>query len=290
MTNKAPKIPKSKSKELDIIIDIIRNIDLKWLSVEMIILFGSYARGDFVVRDVVSEWGGTRVYESDFDILVIIQKPTQAKRLKFSTQMNSAIENHPDISTRASIIIEDIFHVNKMLEEGRYFYMDIKTEGVILYDSKKYRLRKPLALSPKRRKEIQQEDFDLWFEDAQIFFGHYKFDVENKNYKIAAFSLHQATEKFITTYLLVKTWYKPKTHDLEVLYQKIVEEEKLFSTIFDMSDEEENRHFELLRKAYIEARYSKTYSITKKELQFLEKKILSLKKLVLSLCKAEIEE
>lgn len=74
------------------------------------------------------------------------------------------------------------------------------------------------------------------------------------------------------------------------MYQKIVEEEKLFSTIFDMSDEEENRHFELLRKAYIEARYSKTYSITKKELQFLEKKILSLKKLVLSLCKAEIEE
>jgi len=281
-------IPEHKRQELDAIVDIISTTETQWISVQMIILFGSYARGDFVVRDVVSEGGGTRVYESDFDILVITQKPTQAKKLKFQTEIHTKIEQNSDISTRASIIIEDIFHVNKMLEEGRYFYVDIKSEGVVLYDSGKYTLRSPTTLSSERRKEIQQEDYDLWFEDAKIFFGHYQFDVKNTNYKIAAFSLHQATEKFITTYLLVKTGYKPKTHDLEVLYNKIVEEEVSFWNVFDTTNEEENHHFELLRKAYIEARYSKTYAITKEELQFLENKVVTLRDVVEKFCKQEL--
>jgi len=288
MNQNSLNLPEHKQQELNTIVDIICNTQTKGIDAEMILLFGSYARGDFVVRDIVSEDGGTRVYESDFDILVITQKPTQEKNQRLAKEINEQIENHPEITTRASIIIEDIFHVNKMLEEWRYFYVDIKSEGVVLHDSQKYRLKSPITLSSERRKEIQQEDYDLWFEDAKIFFGHYKFDVENTNYKIAAFSLHQATEKFITTYLLVKTGYKPKTHDLEVLYRKIVEEESLFGDIFDTTNEEENRHFELLRKAYIEARYSKTYSITPEELEFLEKKVLILQTQVEQLCQEEL--
>ncbi len=138
-------------------------------------------------------------------MLIIINKPAQEKTKKLAMMINTAIEAHSEIHTRASIIIEDIFHVNKMLEEGRYFYVDIKNEGEVLYNSQKYRLKSPKVLSKKRRQEIQKEDYDLWFEDAKIFFGHYRFDVENEDFKIAAFSLHQATEKWITTYLLVKT-------------------------------------------------------------------------------------
>lgn len=281
-------IPKEKRQELEKITHIISSIKDTDVSVEMVLLFGSYARGDFVVRDVVSEGWGTRVYESDFDILVITRRPGKEKHARFSISVNSIIEKDSDIRTRVSIIVEDIFHVNKMLEEGRYFYVDIKQEGIILYDNKNYRLKNPKTLSEKKRKTIQQEDYDMWFNDGLVFFWHYGFDVQNKDYKIAAFSLHQATEKFITAYLLVKTGYKPKTHDLEVLYNNIIEQDTLFWEVFYLKDLEENRHFELLRKAYIEARYSKVYTISLPELLFLEKKVLILKELIFDLCQKEL--
>ena len=159
----------------------------------------------------------------------------------------------------------------------------------MLYNSDKFTLSSPKKLPKKYRKKIQQEDYDLWFEDAIIFFGHYKFDLANTHHKIAAFSLHQATEKWITSYLLVKTGYKPKTHDLEVLYRKIKEENNEFEDIFDLTNETENYHFELLRKAYIEARYSKTYSITPEELIYLADKVLMLRDLVEHLCAQELK-
>jgi ribonuclease HII len=39
----------------------------------------------------------------------------------------------------------------------------------MLYDSKKYELKDSKELPNKRRKEIQKEDFDIWFQDAEIF-------------------------------------------------------------------------------------------------------------------------
>jgi uncharacterized protein len=36
-------------------------------------------------------------------------------------------------------------------------------------------------------------------------------------------------------------------------------------------------HFELLKRAYVDARYSKDYKISKEELKFLEEKVLKLK-------------
>lgn len=283
-------IPQHKQEDLLKVINIIKKSTYKNIWAEMIILYWSYARWDFVVRDVVSEWWWTRVYESDFDILVITKKPTQEKNIRLSMEINTQIEKEFSIESHFNIIIEDIHHINKMLEETRYFYTDIKNEWIVLYDSEKYKLSESKDLSVFRRKQIQKEDFKMWVEDAESFFWHYEIDYEKWDYRIWAFSLHQTTEKALTAYLLVKTWYKPKTHDLEVIYKKVKEENKEFDKCFDFSDENESNHFELLRKAYIEARYSKTYKITPKELKFLEEKIIWIINLVNKLCKEELEK
>gem|GEM_PF-1997651 len=80
------------------------------------------------MRDIVSEGGNTRVYESDFDIFVITKKPTQEKNMRLARAIEKKIHDDKSIESQFSIIIEDIYHVNKMLEESRYFYMDVKKE------------------------------------------------------------------------------------------------------------------------------------------------------------------
>ncbi|MHC4397447.1 MAG: HEPN domain-containing protein, partial [Planctomycetota bacterium] len=59
-------LPKHKRDELELIKDIILE---KIPDVRMIVLFGSYARGQ-AVEDIHTEGHTTHVYESDFDILV----------------------------------------------------------------------------------------------------------------------------------------------------------------------------------------------------------------------------
>ena len=46
--------------------------------------------------------------------------------------------------------------------------------------------------------------------------------------------------------------------------------------------------FQLLKKAYIDARYKKEYTITAEELQYLSERVLLLRELTEKLCQEEI--
>ena len=124
------------------------------------------------------------MYESDFDMFIVTKKPTQEFNIALASAIEKKISSDQTIESHFSIIIEDIYHVNKMLEESRYFYVDMKRDGVVLHDSKKYTLASGKELPMDRKKEIQQEDFDLWFLDADTFFGIYKNMYKQKDYKI----------------------------------------------------------------------------------------------------------
>jgi len=279
-------IPKNKQEELLNIIEIIKKSSKGIIPIEKIILFWSYARWDFVERDLVRDGNNTLEYKSDFDILVITRKPSQELNTRLSSEISSEVNKNEYINTYVSIIIEDIYHVNARLEENRYFYLDIKREGILLYDSWKCKLKSARELTKKEQLNIKKEDYDMWYFSAEEFYIDYGNAFKRWSYKIAVFYLHQTTERYITAFLLVKTWYKPKSHDLKVLYTKIIEENKDFDNWF--ISEEEN-YFELLRKAYVDSRYSKAYKISKEELVFLEDKINILKSLVSKLCKEELK-
>lgn len=76
---------------------------------------------------------------------------------------------------------------------------------------------------------------------------------------------------------------------MDDLYEILTNLDSDFSSIFDLKNKEEKRRFKLLKDAYIDARYSDKYKITREELTFLENKIIQLKSLISSLSKKEIE-
>jgi len=183
-----------KQKELETIVEIIRNA----ARVEMIILFGSYARGDFVEYDFRydDEEGHTTSYESDFDIMVIVKDERKPEDFKIWHKVENQIRRN--IRTPVTLIVEDIEHVNEKLSEGRYFYADIKKEGILLYDSKKFQLAKARKLTPGEKKRLAEEDFELWFPKAKQFFTVYNFLFKKEWNNLAAFNLHQTTESLYT--------------------------------------------------------------------------------------------
>lgn len=91
-----------KQKELETIVEIIRNA----ARVEMIILFGSYARGDFVEYDFRydDEEGHTTSYESDFDIMVIVKDERKPEDFKIWHKVENQIRRN--IRTPVTLIVE----------------------------------------------------------------------------------------------------------------------------------------------------------------------------------------
>lgn len=230
-----------------------------------------------------------REYKSDFDIMLVTRKPTLERNLRITTEISRKILLDKRIQTPVSLNVEHINNINEKLEEGHYFYLDLKKEGIMLHDTKKCNLSEPQVLSEKKSKNLKQEDYDLWYGKAQKLFEGFELFFEKKYFDEAAFLLHQVTEDLLAAYLLVQIRYKPKTHDLKLLFEKVIELDQKFSKIFDLHKSEQDELFELLRKAYVDARYSKNYSITELQLEELAKKIQDLNALVKEICEEALK-
>ena len=62
-----------------------------------------------------------------------------------------------------------------------------------------------------------------------------------------------------------------------------------FATVFTRNTGEEDRMFQLLKKAYIDARYEKSYKIEKEELEYLGGRVALLRDLTERICRERIE-
>ena len=197
-------LPKQKREELKLVTRIIRR---QFPSAHMIILFGSYARGDWV-EDIYTEGHITYEYISDFDILVLTRLKKTALNQANQSRVDNTIVQRKAIKTPVSVIYHSIGQVNNQLREGRYFFSDVKKEGITLHDTGKLKLARIRKPTPQKRKQIAQDDFNMWFTSAREFFAAYNFHLKRRKYKEAAFQLHQAVERFYGAVMLVFAGYK----------------------------------------------------------------------------------
>ncbi len=225
-------LPEEKRADIS---EILHSIQRR-LPAEMIMLFGSYARGDWV-EDRYKENGTTYEYISDYDILVVVDTETVAIKNESSKKWQSKVRRdlHHEISV--NVIFHGIDYLNSEIEGGNYFFLDILKEGVLLYDSGKFTLATPKPLSPQERAQKAQLYFDKWFKNASMFFINYEKNVGYANsdaefFNVAAFLLHQATERYYMCLLLVYTDYKPKLHDLEKLNKQVCLVDDRFKVVF----------------------------------------------------------
>jgi len=277
-------LPKHKRDELKEVVAIITEL----ADIEMIILFGSYARGTWV-EDLYTEGHITYEYKSDYDILVIAKEWHYARSINLWDKVKNAIHGRKSIQTWVTLIVHDLKEVNKALRRGQYFFSDIQKEGILLYDAKRVELAKAQKLSAEERKQMAQEDFKYWFKSAGNFLIDFGHAFTRRDYNNAAFYLHQATERFYMATLLVFTHYKPKVHDIKILGKRVSNLDPRFLPVFPRTTPEEKRLFELLQKGYIDARYNPKYKVTKKELEYLAERVKQLQKLTKAICKERIE-
>ncbi|MDD5697609.1 MAG: HEPN domain-containing protein [Victivallaceae bacterium] len=277
-------LPQEKKDELKAVVEIIREL----IDAEFIILFGSYARGDWVEDRYTAEDGITYEYKSDYDLLVVVQDLPKYQYKGYRNRIKSRARKLAGCTTPLSIILHSVDEFNQAVGSGEYFFADITKEGVMLYRSGRFRLPVARKLSVKQRKSKAEVHFRNWFESAKEFYIDFENAFNRKSYNKAAFELHQAAERFYHTVLLVFTDYKPRTHDLTELGKRVDQLSSSFKGVFPQNTDEEKCLFELLKRAYTEARYNMAYKITRAELEYLAERVAMLQNLTEEVCRVKI--
>jgi predicted nucleotidyltransferase/HEPN domain-containing protein len=273
--------------------------------IAMIILFGSYARGTWV-QDAYREGHIVYTYRSDLDILLVLRKSKHRGNIasRMELDIRKRLEKRGLVSPPmkltyppsvedakeaikdpcVSLIAEPIARINKELERKQYFFTDIKNEGILLYDNGEFELADARSLPWEERKKIAKEDYENWFTRGCGFLIGGKFYLERNDNALSAFLLHQTTESFYNAILLVFTGYKDKEHNILDLGMKARNYHHELFRIFPYATAGQVECFELLMRAYIEARYNKNYRISKEQLLYLIERVEMLHDMTKSIC------
>lgn len=249
------------------------------------VLYGSYARGDWVDDPV----GG---YRSDYDILIVVND----ERLT-DFELWSAVDDRlmrdvtisNSLSAPVSFIVHSLTDVNGQLERGRPFFVDIVDQGIALYEAEGFHFAQPRDLPPAEARGEAQKHFQYWFEHASSAALGANFYVKRQKSRDAAFLFHQATERLYHCTLLTLTLYSPKSHRLNFLRSQCEQIAPRLIAAWPRDDRFARRCFELLRQAYVNARYSPHYEISGEELRWLGERVGVLTELVEQVCREHID-
>jgi len=251
-----------------------------------IILFGSYARGDWV-EDPVGR------YFSDFDLLVVVDHEDLTDVPEFwaktEDRLLEEITEGKALRTPVSLIYHSLEDVNEKLRLGRYFFIDILREGIALYEEPGHSFVEPQPLSPQQALDETRGFFEEWFGSAKSFMRGYGYALRDGDLNKAAFDLHQTAERLYQCLFLVRTLYMPKTHNLNRLRPLAEDMEPSLKQVWPASNRDEKRAYARLREAYIKARYSREYRISAAELEWLGSRVELLKNLVERACRVRLE-
>jgi len=151
-----------------------------------LVLYGSYARGDWVEDHA----GG---YVSDYDILVIVND----ERLTDVVDYWSAAEDRMTrettitgaIGAPVSFIIHSLTDVNQQLEKGRPFFTDIVRQGIALYEADGFAFAAPRELPEEEARAEAQGYFDTWLSSVGPFVRGANYALRDGDLNKAAFRL-----------------------------------------------------------------------------------------------------
>jgi uncharacterized protein len=258
-------------------LETAKRIIIQAVHPEKIILFGVYGVAAEAVLFAERLPAGMRAY----DLLVITREGDR----RSDYELQDIIENRCRSEVPVTILVHDIGYINQRIAEGHYFFSMIKEEAIMLYDAGRMALAAAGRPDLPRIRVTAQRDFDRWRRQAWAFFRSAEFNLQQEEWKIAAFLLHQAAEHMYQAILLAFMGYKPTTHNLDKLRRYTNRFSIELALLFPRDNEEEDRLFRLLVSGYVDARYKEDFVVSGAEIGVLTERIRRLLEIAERICK-----
>jgi predicted nucleotidyltransferase/HEPN domain-containing protein len=247
-----------------------------------IILFGSYARGSWV-----DEPHTRKGYRSDFDLLVVVNN---RKLTDFAGYWQTAADRlMREINTPVSFIVHSRREVNTALREGQYFFVDVRREGIVLYELDEEPLASPAPAGPDEALRAAEEYFADRLPHAKAFAEGAGFFTEKGKFKEAAFLLHQSIEQAYAALLLILTNYSPASHNVKFLRSLAEDQARELAEVWPRDQQRFVAWFNVINEAYVKARYSRHFEITSEALEWLTGRVSDLIGRIEMICRSRLE-
>jgi HEPN domain-containing protein len=232
-------------------------------------------------------------YQSDYDLLIIVSHADLTDIAEYWYIAKDRIMRDPAIGRPVNIIVHTLDEVNQGLKRGEYFWVDIARDGTALYDLPGRTLATPQPLTAAdafatSSKYLDEKfpDIEVWLETASAQLA--REDDPARYRRHAAFNLHQAAETAYICYLLVRSQYVPRSHNIKFLRSLAEDKEPALIECWPRATKLDRRRFELAKRAYVEARYSASYEISIDDLQAIRAAVCKLRDTVDSVSRAWI--
>jgi predicted nucleotidyltransferase/HEPN domain-containing protein len=290
-------LPATKQRELERIVEVIFDEfrhatenatgPRKGAQILKVILFGSHARGDWVDAPL-----SANQYKSDYDILVIVSQKELTDRaaywMKAEERLIRAYTMEKTLRTPVNFIVHSLHEVNDGLAHGRVFFMEVAKDGIALYEADERELAKPKPKTPQQALVAAREYFEEYMPTAHYSMERFRNSLTDKQFKYAAFDLHQAAERLYQGLLLTLTFYAPHNHNIAFLRSLAEGLDRRLYGIWPEATHRERAMFQKLKEAYTKARYSKHYKISEEELTWLGERVEELGRVVHQVCSERI--
>lgn len=250
-----------------------------------IVLFGSYARGT-----QVDEPHTGKGYRSDFDLLIIVNNRKLADFETYWHKAEDRLMRMRDVQTPVNFIVHSLREVNSRIKEGRYFFTDIRREGIVLYELDAEPLAQSGVLNPEDAYRVAKEYFHDRLPHARVFSKTARFLLDERDLSEATFILHQAIEQAYSSFLLVTTNYSPASHNLKFLRRLSEGQRNELAKAWPQDQQRYKAWFNIVNEAYVKARYSPHFDITEEALRWLLKQTNLLIADIEEICSQHLEK
>lgn len=218
-------------------------------------------------ESIFSPSSPTAQHISDYFLLVLIPETMNKELYEWQDQ----IEQHLKSFTTVTVIVLETITFQQWLNTCHPFAVTVAETSVAIFKKETFLLSPQTMVNPDQQKLLQF--FKEGIKKTKSFLAGAELYVIRKEYKQAAFMLHQTTEQALITIIKTGMGYHSHTHNIDRLLRYASMVCYQLPEIFPRTTDREKQIFKLLQTAYSEARYSDSYTINYKELQSLFERV-----------------
>lgn len=204
-----------------------------------------------------------------FRLLVVVNYPRLARSERDWRMVRDRLRRAwevGEITRPVRLTVESLERINDALVEGNPHFVTIAEQGIALYQTEGLRLQKPRLLPIRDRAIRGVAEYLRWHRGGCDFLAGAAFYRDRGNAPMAALLLHQACEHFYQGVLWSIALHGPRTHALDELREAAEALDARLCSAWPRDSRFERRAFGCIRRAYVEARYGRSYRISPEEL------------------------
>ena len=257
-------LTKYQTPQLSKVIECIK----EFINPEKIFLLGvtvTYNTSENIFRGSVLPSFEAKEYQ------LFILLPHQEKRR--IEELQEIVETKCKEHALVTTLIAGMNVFNHWLVKGHLFAHIVHASNCLVYDAGNTALAEPGVYSIPDLYQRGQKEFKDWFAKAVEFMIGVEVYRVRKQYPVAVFMLHQATELAFMASLRLTTGFRVATHNLDKMLRYAVPFCGDEFNIFPRNNDKERRLFKLLQKAYIYGRYKDDFVVEEKDLLLIKERV-----------------